>query len=138
MCRGAEGIYFQALVGMNADMSGARDAPAGQAAAECSAGGRVAPGDDAEGGSGSESGSESGSDAADSESGSEGGSEEDGESEGEGSGEFVLRPKMTREEQRAARRENKKQVGGLVWEFVQARSDAEEWKAGRVLVPGCR
>jgi RIO kinase 1 len=100
-----EGIYYQSIAGMNADMSGAADTPAVVAAAQQelretsnkkkskkrAEDGDGSDDDDTDSGSSSESGSDSGS-------------------ESDSSGEFVERIKLTKEEIRAARKENKKVV----------------------------
>lgn len=108
-----EGIYYQAIAGMKADMSGAATTPAVVAAAqerlkveEQGDAGSAGGGDRGE--KGEESGSEEES-GIEEESGSD--DDEDGTEEGSSSdGEFVERQKVSKEEIRAARKENKKAV----------------------------
>jgi RIO kinase 1 len=108
-----EGIYYQSIAGMNADMSGAADTPAVVAAAQQELKEteenrkerkKKTAENDGEDGDGEGDSSDRGSGESDS------GSESGSDSDSDGSGEFVERIKLTKEEIRAARKENKKVV----------------------------
>uniref|UniRef100_A0A1D2A9U5 Serine/threonine-protein kinase RIO1 n=2 Tax=Auxenochlorella protothecoides TaxID=3075 RepID=A0A1D2A9U5_AUXPR len=97
-----EGIYYQALAGMKADMSGARTLPLALEIAEEKVGERH------DAASGSEAGSSSSSSGG---SGDSSGSDaESGDEAGAGAGWTDGKPAQSKEEIRAARREHKKAV----------------------------
>lgn len=104
--RDTEGIYYQSVAGMKADMSGAATTPAVVAAAAQ----EVAERDGMDAREGSEGGAGAGG-MSGSDSGSEGGeSGSDSDDGGSGSEEYVERRKPTADEIKASRKENKKAV----------------------------
>jgi len=110
--RDTEGIYYQSIAGMNADMSGAAEKPAVVAAAqqECKEKETRKEGSKKKDADADAAGKniKDDEDDDDGDSGSNDGLESDGDTDS--SGEFVERVKLTKEEIRAARKENKKIV----------------------------
>jgi RIO kinase 1 len=112
-----EGIYYQSIAGMNADMSGAAEIPAVVAAAQLEyeekktrkGGSKKKDGDaDVDAAEKINNNEDGGGDSSDNSDSDDDISETDSDSDG--SREFVERVKMTKEEIRAARKENKKIV----------------------------